>query len=79
MSRKIAPLHVWDVGSIETTYACGAEPEQPAICAVISSRHLPSMLRLDRSPARICPQCRSVIAERSPSPAKPRRSVGGTP
>lgn len=71
-------LHVWDIAHPETEYACNAEPGQPAVCVILSSRHLPDVKRMERTAQRICGNCKRIVrarvARRLSSP-KPRRGT----
>jgi hypothetical protein len=58
-----AALHFWDVGCVETTYACGRDPEQPAICAIADGR-LPKSVRAYARRRGACRQCLKVVRAR---------------
>jgi hypothetical protein len=60
-----AILHVWDLASPETEYACRAEPQQPAVCIVMVSSLPGDVARLKRSKRRICGNCRRIVAARA--------------
>jgi hypothetical protein len=59
-----AVLHVWDLAHAESRYACNVSPGQPAVCVIVSSRHLPDARRLARTSQRICRNCLRIVQAR---------------